>query len=50
MSEKRRNRRWTSSEGGQLDDDHWIAGGGVRTVIKKEYSFTWVDTHVLRVY
>ena len=45
-----RNRRWTSSEGGQPGDNHWIAGGGVRTVIKKEYSFTRIDTHVLRVY
>ena len=50
VREEGRNRRWTSSEGGQPGDNHWIAGGGVRTVIKKEYSFTRIDTHVLRVY
>ena len=31
VREEGRNRRWTSSEGGQPGDNHWIAGGGVRT-------------------
>ena len=50
VGEEGRNRRWTSSKGGQPSDNHGIAGGGVRTVIKKEYPFTWINTHVLRVY
>ena len=42
-----RDGRWASSKGGQPGHNHRVAGGGVRTVIKKENAFPRVYAHVV---